>query len=100
MRGWGFRQEGTVMRYHQITPDERDTLAAALRTHHPAIYEGVELAPAPQLVSAASAGEHVEGRTVAAAAGDLRAVAQHDGKVAVEHRLQLADATGFNDRRA
>ncbi len=55
---------------------------------------------APQLASAASSCEHVEGRTVAAAAGDLRAVAQHDDEVAVEHRLQLADAIGVDDRRA
>src|SRR5262245_29047432 len=48
----------------------------------------------------ASAGQHVEGRTVATAAGDLRAVAQHDDEVAVEHRLQLADAIGVDDRRA
>lgn len=33
-------------------------------------------------LSAASAREHGEGRTVAAAAGDLRAVAQHDDEVA------------------
>jgi hypothetical protein len=54
---------------------------------------------AHEVTLTASAREHVKGRTVAAAARDLRTVAQHDDEVAVEHRLQLADPGRVDDRR-